>query len=101
MLYFYGRAEELTPRWVRLRQACRDAGVEVAYTVIQSATRDGRDRGLDYRISGFHVPPGCWDAQVCVCVGAAPLDNVHMQSAMNSALCGFMLMKVFCGGGLC
>ena len=34
------------------------------YTVIQSLTRDGRDRGLDYKISGFHVPPGCWDAQV-------------------------------------
>lgn len=34
------------------------------YTVIQSLTKDGRDRGLDYKISGFHVPPGSWDAQV-------------------------------------
>jgi hypothetical protein len=34
------------------------------YTVIQSLTRDGRDRSLDYKISGFHVPPGCWDANV-------------------------------------
>lgn len=31
---------------------------QVMYTVIQSLTRDGRDRGLDYKISGFHVPPG-------------------------------------------
>jgi len=36
----------------------------VIYTVIQSLTADGRDRGLDYKISGFQVPPGCWDAQV-------------------------------------
>lgn len=31
---------------------------------LQSLTADGRDRGLDYKISGFHVPPGCWDARV-------------------------------------
>lgn len=43
---------------------CRDAGMEVMYTVIQSLTANGRDRSLDYKISGFHVPPGSWDAQV-------------------------------------
>lgn len=32
--------------------------------VIQSLTADGRDRSLDYKISGFHVPPGSFDAQV-------------------------------------
>jgi hypothetical protein len=45
-------------------QAARGVGIEVMYTVIQSLTRDGRDRSLDYKISGFHVPPGCWDANV-------------------------------------
>ena len=34
------------------------------YTVIQSLTADGRDQSLDYKISGFHVPPGSFDAQV-------------------------------------
>ncbi len=34
------------------------------YTVIQSLTQSGRDRSLDYKISGIHVPPGSWDAQV-------------------------------------
>ena len=38
--------------------------MEVMYTVIQSSTQDGRDRGLDYKISGFHVPPNSWDGQV-------------------------------------
>lgn len=36
----------------------------MVYTVIQSLTPDGRDRGLDYKISGFHVPPKSWDAEV-------------------------------------
>ena len=31
---------------------------------MQSLTADGRDRSLDYKISGFHVPPGSFDAQV-------------------------------------
>ena len=31
---------------------------------MQSLTVDGRDRSLDYKISGFHVPPGSFDAQV-------------------------------------
>ena len=34
------------------------------YTVIQSLTADGRDQSLDYKISGFHVPPGSFDAEV-------------------------------------
>jgi len=36
----------------------------VLYTVIENLTRDGRDRSLDYKISGFHVPKGSWDARV-------------------------------------
>jgi len=34
------------------------------YTVIESLTKDGRDRSLDYKISGFNVPKGSWDAKV-------------------------------------
>src|SRR3954453_13237645 len=48
----------------RLQTACRGAGVEVMYTVIESLTRDGRDRSLDYKITGFNVPRGSWDGKV-------------------------------------
>lgn len=34
------------------------------YTVIESLTKDGRDRSLDYKITGFNVPRDSWDAQV-------------------------------------
>lgn len=47
-----------------LQVACRGAGVEVMYTVIECLTRDGRDRSLDYKITGFNVPRGSWDAGV-------------------------------------
>eukprot|EP00965_Chrysotila_dentata_P017197 570490-Pleurochrysis_carterae.AAC.3 len=37
---------------------------DVMYTVIESLTNDGRERSLDYKISGFNVPKGSWGAQV-------------------------------------
>eukprot|EP01026_Neomeris_dumetosa_P030685 TRINITY_DN24500_c0_g1_i7.p1 TRINITY_DN24500_c0_g1~~TRINITY_DN24500_c0_g1_i7.p1 ORF type:complete len:200 (+),score=23.55 TRINITY_DN24500_c0_g1_i7:70-600(+) len=51
-----------------LNRKCREAGIEVIYTVIQSLTKDGRDRSLDYKVSGFHVPPKSWDAKVIECI---------------------------------
>jgi ureidoacrylate peracid hydrolase len=52
------------PNQARLLKACRAAKIEVIYTVIENLTRDGRDRSLDYKISGINVPRGSWDAQV-------------------------------------
>ncbi len=56
--------EAVLPRMRRLQLACRAAGVEVMYTTIESLTRDGRDRSLDYKITGFNVPKGSWDGKV-------------------------------------
>ena len=64
MQYWWNRVKEVSPTWTGLRDTCRAAGIEVMYTVIQSLTADGRDQSLDYKISGFHVPPGSFDAQV-------------------------------------
>ena len=52
------------PNMQRLQAACRRARVEVLYTVIESLTKDGRDRSLDHKISGISVPRGSWDAKV-------------------------------------
>ncbi|WP_308389461.1 isochorismatase family cysteine hydrolase [Acidithiobacillus sp. AMEEHan] len=63
--YFFeemrGRA---LPNMKRLLQSCRTAKIEVMYTVIESLTLDGRDMGLDYKISGLFCPKGSRDAQV-------------------------------------
>jgi nicotinamidase-related amidase len=49
---------------VLLQQARRCAAIEVTYTLFENMTADGRDRSLDYKITGFHVPKGSVDAQV-------------------------------------
>jgi ureidoacrylate peracid hydrolase len=63
--YFFRTLEERTlPNLQRLREACRGAGIEVMYTLIESMTADGRDRSLDYKITGFNVPKGSRDARM-------------------------------------
>jgi ureidoacrylate peracid hydrolase len=52
------------PNMQRVQAACRRAGIEVIYTVIENLTKDGRDRSLDYKISGLDVPKGSWEARV-------------------------------------
>jgi len=62
--FFRMLRESALPNMVRLQQACRRGRIEVTYTVIESLTTDGRDRSLDYKITGFNVPKGSLDAQV-------------------------------------
>eukprot|EP01024_Parvocaulis_polyphysoides_P016887 TRINITY_DN17485_c1_g2_i3.p2 TRINITY_DN17485_c1_g2~~TRINITY_DN17485_c1_g2_i3.p2 ORF type:complete len:230 (-),score=5.97 TRINITY_DN17485_c1_g2_i3:77-766(-) len=66
--YFFDRLQQIEGNLQNLNLKCREAGIEVIYTVIQSLTKDGRDRSMDYKISGFHVPPNSWDAQVLDCI---------------------------------
>jgi len=62
--YFQQLETRVIPNMQRLQQAARRAKVEVMYTTIESLTLDGRDRSLDYKITGFHVPKGSWDGKV-------------------------------------
>src|SRR5262245_31970984 len=43
----------VVPNMQRLQAAFREADAEVVYTTIESLTQDGRDRSLDYKISGI------------------------------------------------
>ena len=59
LAYYFDRLERVTlPAIARLQNACRIAGMEVMYTVVEALTADMRDLGLDYRISGIGVPKG-------------------------------------------
>ncbi|MDQ7250057.1 isochorismatase family cysteine hydrolase [Dongia sedimenti] len=62
--YFQQLETRVVPNMQRLQKAARQAGVEVMYTTIESLTLDGRDRSLDYKITGFNVPKGSWDGKV-------------------------------------
>jgi ureidoacrylate peracid hydrolase len=55
---------ETLPNMQKLQEGCRKAGIEVMYTVIRNLTDDGRDRSLDYKITGFNVPRDSYDGQV-------------------------------------
>lgn len=83
--YFFKRLREVAiPNMQRLQQACRARGVEVMYTVIESLTKDGRDRSLDYKITGFNVPKGSWDAQILDQIN--PLDDEILFSKSSSSV---------------
>jgi ureidoacrylate peracid hydrolase len=71
------------PNMRRLQAACRGGGIEVLFTVIESLTQDGRDRSLDYKISGFNVPRGSWDAKVLEAVAPAG-DEIVLPKTSSS-----------------
>jgi ureidoacrylate peracid hydrolase len=67
---FLTRLEKICiPNQNRLQAAARAAEIEVIYTVIESLTRDGRDRSLDHKISGMLFPKGGWGSQIIDAVG--------------------------------
>ena len=81
--FFRTFAEITLPNMVRLQTACRSAGIEVIYTTIESLTRDGRDRSLDYKISGFNVARGSWDGQVLAAI-APSADEIVIPKTASS-----------------
>jgi ureidoacrylate peracid hydrolase len=75
---------KVLPNQAKLLSACRRAGIEVIYTVIENLTADGRDRSLDYKISGINVAKGSWDAQIPEMV--APLAHEIVLSKTSSSV---------------
>jgi len=83
-LFFRTLRETTLPNIRRLLDACRAAGIEIIYTVIESLTKDGRDLSLDYKISGLVVTRGSWDAQVLDQI--APADDDIVLSKTSSSV---------------
>lgn len=82
--YFFRRmAEVAIPNMRRVQAACRAACIEVMYTVIESLTEDGRDRSLDYKISGLHVPRDSTDGQVLDAIAPAR-DEIVLPKTSSS-----------------
>jgi|HigsolmetaAR204D_1030405.scaffolds.fasta_scaffold10449_2 ureidoacrylate peracid hydrolase len=80
--YFYDRLERIViPNQQALHAAARRLGIENIYVVIESLTLDGRDRGLDHKISQIHNPRGSWEAQVIEEVAPAEDDIIIRKTA--------------------
>jgi ureidoacrylate peracid hydrolase len=81
--FFRVMRETAVPNMQRLQAACRDAKIEVMYTVIEALTRDGRDQSLDYKISKLFVPRGSWDAKVLDAIAPAE-DEIVLPKTSSS-----------------
>ncbi len=82
--WFFQRFEaETLPNMQRLQTVCRKAGIEVMYTTIESLTLDGRDRSLDYKITGFNVPKGSWDGKVLNAIAPEGDEMVFPKSSSS------------------
>jgi len=96
--WFLEQAEtRAVPNIARLVAASRAAGVEVIYTVIESLTADGRDRSLDYKLSGFNFARGSWEAQVLSAITPANDEIVlpkTSSSLFNSTVIDYLLRNL-------
>jgi len=85
------------PNIRRLLDSFRRASLEVVYTMIENLTEDGRDRSLDYKLSGFNIAKGSWEARVVEDV--APVrDEIVLpktsSSAFNSTNLDYLLRNI-------
>lgn len=71
--YFAQLEGETLPNAANLARACRALGIEVLYCTIEALTGDGRDRGLDHKLSDFLIPKGSPGGEVIEAV--APADD--------------------------
>lgn len=95
---FNRRATEVViPNLRRLIAALREAGGEVIYTVMENLTRDGRDRSLDYKLSGFFIGKGSWEAQVLDAVAPGEDDILLPKTSsgvFNSTNIDYLLRNI-------
>ena len=72
--YMWERINNIVlPNGKKIIDKCRQNKIEVIYTVIESYTKDGRDRGIDYKISGIFCAKNSKEAEVLDEI--KPLDN--------------------------
>ena len=73
----YARAmsERMLPNLSALVRGARENGCEIVYTVIEALTEDGRDVGLDHKLSGILVPKGSPGAALLEHAVSGPADN--------------------------
>lgn len=85
------------PNLRRLIDGFRRAGAEVMYTVMENYTADGRDRSLDYKLSGFFIAKGSWEAKVLDAVAPGEDDIVLPKTSsgvFNSTNIEYLLRNI-------
>jgi len=63
--YFFDSLHQTAlPNMAKVQKLARKKHIELLYTTMESLTADGRDRSLDYKISGFNIPKNSQDAKI-------------------------------------
>jgi nicotinamidase-related amidase len=87
----------VVPNIERLLGAFRSRRLEVIYTVIENLTADGRDRSLDYKLSGMGFPRGSRKAQVIPALAPQGDELVlpkTSSSVFNSTMLDYVLRNI-------
>jgi len=89
--------DRVIPNIRRLLDAFREARLEVVFSVIENLTADGRDRSLDYKLSGIFVARGSWEAKVVAEIAPAGDELVlpkTSSSVFNSTALDYLLRNI-------
>lgn len=79
---YFAQLEGTTlPNAAALAAASRQSGIEVLYCVIEALTQDGRDRGLDHKLSNILVSKGSREAEIMEAVAPAADEIVLPKTA--------------------
>ncbi|MDX9898210.1 MAG: cysteine hydrolase [Spirochaetia bacterium] len=94
---FYKKIDEVVvPNNKKLLAAFRERGMEVCFAKIQSRKKDGRDRSLDHKATGYNqllLPPG--DPRGDIVPELAPWeDEIVLTKTTDSAVTGTMLRLI-------
>ena len=100
--FFRTLKDRALPNMVLLQQACRRAGIEVTYTLIESLTADGRDRSLSQTLPGWNnllLPRDEWASQIVPDI-APREDEIVATKTTDSALTGTNLRLILANLGI-
>lgn len=95
--YFEQQLSMIVPNIQRLQCACRESGIEVLFSRIQSMALDGRDRGGAHKDLKIFCPPGSREAQVLDELAPAPNELVFSKtsgSSFNGTTLDFVLRNM-------
>lgn len=96
--YYFDRLDKVVlPNVSRLQQVCREYGLEVIHTRIQSLTQDGRDRGPGHKRLRLHAAPGSKEAEfleVVAPVGDEIIINKTASGVFNSTNIEYILRNM-------
>jgi nicotinamidase-related amidase len=82
--YYFARIKNvMLPNIQTLLAHARTVGMETIYAIIESATKNGRDRSRAHKLAGIHVAKNSFDAKVLESICPTEFDILIPRSAIR------------------